>query len=421
MRLAAFCLSFLVLGAAQAQEDRVERSGLIIPLDDNGCFLRNSEGQFEIRWTDETKVALQANTRQLSAIEDGVLSYRVPSSKQTIEFAIPEGPVTGIKTLRNAGQVESALKVAADENWIAEHGLIARFGETLPQQLPTANDPRFVGAWDFRANPRTLTIDGQAYEISLKKGGQTDALLFGLIGTADCKPFVNRATAVGKLDGDVLIADEIHVLPIGDQTALDEPNLPRLLFIGDSISGNYDRGLRAALEGKFNVHHPPTNCGPSGKGRASIVEWLGAYDQPGRKWDVITFNFGHWDAGNTKEAYQENLEAVISELQKTGAHLVWVTTCPVPNGYETVDGLTEDGRAPGRKAGVMGKFLNPWAMDVLSSYRSITVCDQWRFVKKHEDALYKDWWAGQNVHFGGEQADALGQLLAEHILEMTGR
>lgn len=413
----AFLLFFFV-GAASARD---ERSGLVIPLDENGCYLRNAEGQFEIRWSDETEVALVANTRLLGAIKDGVFPYRIHSSSQTIEFAIPDGPVSGIRQLRNAGEVETALKEAADENWISERDLVVRFGEDLPQQLPTPDDPRFVGAWDFEAKPRTLTIDGKAYEISLKKGGQTDALLFGLLGTDDCKPFVNRATAIGKLEGDVLIADEIHVTPIGDQMALDDPDLPRLLVIGDSISGNYDRGLRAALKGKFNVHHPPTNCGPSAKGRANIVEWLGAYNQPGRKWDVITFNFGHWDAGRSKEEYQENLEAVIAELQKTGAHLVWVTTCPVPNGFEPVGGLTEDGKAPGRKAGVMGKFLNPWAMDVLSSYRSITLCDQWRFVKKNEDGLYKDWWAGDNVHFSGEQADALGQLLAEHILEMTGR
>ena len=79
----------------------------------------------------------------------------------------------------------------------------------------------------------------------------------------------------------MLIADEIHVLPIGDQAAHDDPKLPRYLFIGDSISGNYDRGLREALKGEFNLHHPPTNCGPARNGAKSIHHWLGAYEQPG--------------------------------------------------------------------------------------------------------------------------------------------
>ncbi|MFT5467386.1 MAG: hypothetical protein ACI8UO_002490 [Verrucomicrobiales bacterium] len=421
---AAFLIPIALIAiSASARENladgRVRDSGLIIPLDDSNCYLRNPDGQVEIRWTNKTEVALEANTRLLSAIKDGVFPYRIQATKQHVDFAIPDGPVTGIRTLRNANQLETALQEAADEKWIAETGLVVRFGEKLPQQLPTKDDLRFVGAWDHAANPRTLTINGEAYEISLKKGGQTNALLFGLLESSACKPFVNRATVIGKLEGDVIIADEIHILPIGDQTALDDPALPRYLFIGDSISGNYDRGLREALAGKFNLHHPPTNCGPSSKGKASIVEWLGAYDQPGRKWDVISFNFGHWDAGNSKDEYQANLEAVIAELKKTRAHLVWVTTCPVPNGSGLVGGLNEDGRAPGRKGGVMGKFLNPWAMEVLASYRDITVCDQWRFVKQNEGDLYLDWWAGDNVHFGGEQADALGQLLAEHVLKMT--
>ena len=36
-------------------------------------------------------------------------------------------------------------------------------------------------------------------------------------------------------------------------------------------------------------------------------------------------------------------------------------------------------------------------------------------VKDNEAALYTEWWAGKNVHFGGKQADALGRLLAGHV------
>jgi acyl-CoA thioesterase-1 len=158
-----------------------------------------------------------------------------------------------------------------------------------------------------------------------------------------------------------VIADEIHLHPIGDQAAQDDPKFPRYLFIGDSISGNYSAGLKNALEGRFNLHHPPTNCGPAGNGAKNIVNWLGAYDQPGRHWDVISFNHGHWDAGNDKAAYQRNLEKIIGELKKTGAKLIWVTTCPVPNGYDPAGALNERGKAPGRTAGVMENHLNPWA------------------------------------------------------------
>ena len=47
---------------------------------------------------------------------------------------------------------------------------------------------------------RTLTIKGKKYECSLKKGGQTKALLFNVLNR-DCKPFVNRARVVGQRKG----------------------------------------------------------------------------------------------------------------------------------------------------------------------------------------------------------------------------
>jgi len=387
-------------------------SGLIIPLDDDGMYIRNTDGQFEVRWTKQTQVALSINTRQFKDIKDGSLNYQVPASKEVIKFALPDGPITGIKPVRDPA---NELKVANDEKWIAEFGLILRFGESLPHQLPSKESPQFVGSYEFRDGPDQLTIDGTSYEVSLKKGGQTQALLFGVVGLEAVKPFVNQATVIGELDGDVIVASEIHIEPIGDSTSSDDPSLPRYLFIGDSISGNYDKGLRAALAGKANLHHPPTNCGPVGKGRSQIVNWLGAFKQPGRHWDVISFNFGHWDAGNTKAAYQDDLEAVIDALEKTNAKLVWVTTCPTPSGFPPAGDLDLDGKAPPRTSGVMKKYLNPWALEVVKRHPRITFCDQWQFVKEHESDIYKEWWKGNNVHFGGESSDALGRFLAAHI------
>ena len=249
----------------------------------------------------------------------------------------------------------------------------------------------------------------------MKKGGGTSVLLYNLLSVKDCKPFINKAAVLGRQKGNVVIADEIHVQPIGDQAALDNPKLPRYLFIGDSISGNYDKGLRESLAGKFNLHHPPTNCGPSAKGAKKILNWLGAYDQPGRHWDVISFNHGHWDSKNDKATYQANPERVIAELQKTKAKLIWVTTCPVPNGFDKAGSLDANGKATGRSAGVMQKYLNPWAAEVMARHPDITICDQWQFVKNNAGGLYTDWWAGKNVHFKGAPADALGQFVGEHV------
>ena len=411
-------LAFVSLASA-AEPVTVE--GLITPRDDDGMYVRNPDGQFEIEWTRDTRVALEVNTRLFKGIKGDGLHYKVHSSREVILFPLPKGPVTGVVEIQHKNHLERIIREAREENWIGERGLRLRFGEKLPHQFPSTEDPRFVGLWNWKAKPRTLTILGKSHEISMKKGGQTSALLFNVLGTKDCRPFVNRARIVGQRKGAVILATEIHLQPIGDQTASDDPKLPRYLFIGDSISGNYDKGLRTALAGKFNLHHPPTNCGPSAHGAKNIVNWLGAYGQPGRHWDVISFNHGHWDSKNDKATYQANLEKVITQLKKTKAKLVWVTTCPVPNGYPPVGDLSKDGRAPGRTAGVMKKFLNPWALEVIKKHPEIFICDQWQFVKDNGDDIYKDFWAGQNVHFGGESADRLGEFLARQVLEITNR
>jgi hypothetical protein len=61
----------------------------------------------------------------------------------------------------------------------------------------------------------------------------------------------------------------------------------------------------------------------------------------------------------------------------------------------------------------MKKYLNPWAAEVMARYPEISACDQWQFVQ--DTGLFTDWWAGKNVHFNGEPADALGAFLAEHV------
>tara|TARA_Y100000588_G_scaffold105639_1_gene115488 strand:+ start:8190 stop:9470 length:1281 start_codon:yes stop_codon:yes gene_type:complete len=413
----ALCFTVLCFLAKAAEPVVVE--GLITPRDNEGMYLRNPDGQFEIEWTDKTQVALEVNTRLFKGLKDGELHYRVHSSREVIRFTLPKGSVTGIVKVRSKGQLKKKLKEAREESWIGEYGLRIHFGESLPQQMATPDDLRFIGLWDPTTKPRTLTINGEKYECSLKKGGQTSALLFNVVGTKDCRPFVNRARVVGQRKGELILAEEIHLKPIGDQAALDNPKLPRYLFIGDSISGNYDRGLRTALAGKFNLHHPPTNCGSSSSGAKNVVGWLGAYDQPGRHWDVISFNHGHWDSKNDKASYQRNLEKIIAELKKTKAKLIWVTTCPVPNGFPLAGDLDKDGRAPGRTARVMQKFLNPWALEVMKKYPEISICDQWQFVKDNEDALFKEFWSGKDVHFRGNPADKLGEFLGRHVLQMT--
>jgi len=71
---------------------------------------------------------------------------------------------------------------------------------------------------------------------------------------------------------------------------IDDPSLPRILLIGDSISIGYTPSVRKLLTDKANVHRVPGNARHTGIGLENINKWLGD-----GKWDVIHFNWGLHD------------------------------------------------------------------------------------------------------------------------------
>src|SRR5690606_23630682 len=109
----------------------------------------------------------------------------------------------------------------------------------------------------------------------------------------------------------------------------DDPALPRVLLIGDSISIGYTLPLRKLLEGKANVHRIPTNGGPTTRGLEQIDSWLG-----NGQWDVIHFNWGLHDLKYASEngqltspekgrqqvpidEYERNLTRLVERLKQT--------------------------------------------------------------------------------------------------------
>ena len=143
-----------------------------------------------------------------------------------------------------------------------------------------------------------------------------------LLALAICT-LVTAAFAQKPVKSDVLAAIE------------DQPGLPRVLLIGDSISIGYTLPVRELLKGKANVHRIPTNGGPTKNGTVSIEKWLGT-----GKWDVIHFNWGIHDLkfmpdGKRQvepEDYEMNLRTLVARLKTTGAKLVWATITPIPDG-----------------------------------------------------------------------------------------
>jgi lysophospholipase L1-like esterase len=106
----------------------------------------------------------------------------------------------------------------------------------------------------------------------------------------------------------------------------DDPKLPRVLLIGDSVSRGYTQPTRAALAGVANVHRAPANCGPTAAGLKNLEVWLGD-----GKWDVVHFNFGIHDRATPPKDYAARLEQIAGRLQQTGAKVIWATTTPIPD------------------------------------------------------------------------------------------
>lgn len=188
----------------------------------------------------------------------------------------------------------------------------------------------------------------------------------------------------------------------------DDPALPRALLIGDSISIGYTAEVRTQLQGKANVHRIPTNGGDTNRGLASIDAWLG----DGR-WDVIHFNWGLHDIKRVKEgqldasadrvltpeAYQANLEALVTRLKKTGATLIWAATTPVPQGAA--------GRIPGDEIA-----YNALASAIMAGH-DVQVNDLHGYIAPQLATRQRP----ANVHFEAEGSAALGQKVAEVIAE----
>lgn len=187
------------------------------------------------------------------------------------------------------------------------------------------------------------------------------------------------------------------------QDVKDDPALPRVLLIGDSISIDYTLLVRKALAGKANVHRIPENGGPTITGTAKIDKWLGK-----EKWDVIHFNWGLHDLkimGEDKhqvevDAYEKNLRELVGKMKATGAKLIWASTTPVPEGNTT----------PPRKSGDVIVY-NSAAKKVMDDEK-ISIDDLYALVLPH----LAEYQRPGNVHFLAKGSEALAEQVSSVIL-----
>lgn len=204
----------------------------------------------------------------------------------------------------------------------------------------------------------------------------------------------------------------------------DDPKLPRVLLMGDSVSIAYSPYVRQELKDVANVHRTAANCGATktALGYYGLNRWL----KTGEKWDVIVFNHGLHDAsyrfpneqdkdneGNyaspargckpyvSIEEYEKNLHTIIGILRKTGAKLVFATTTPIPNSL--AEKYVENSEQP----------YNEVAKKVMKE-EGVFVTDLWEAVKPNQEKLQ----GPRNVHFREEGSEILGKNVAAAIREV---
>lgn len=173
----------------------------------------------------------------------------------------------------------------------------------------------------------------------------------------------------------------------------DDPQLPRVLLIGDSVSRGYTQSVRKHLAGKANVHRAPANCGPTSLGLRKIDVWLGDGN-----WDVIHFNFGIHDRNTPIVEYRQRLEQLVERMQQTGAKLVWASTTPIPDD------------AAKKQASESIVQRNKAAAEIMAKH-DVATDDLFFVVTPHLDKMQNP----NDVHFNATGYDFLGQNVADAI------
>jgi lysophospholipase L1-like esterase len=199
-------------------------------------------------------------------------------------------------------------------------------------------------------------------------------------------------------------------------SAADDPSLPNVLLIGDSISIGYTDPTRNQLAGKANVHRIPGNGMFSANGLANIHDWLGD-----TKWDVIHFNWGIWDTHllasdgsimsledeqsgkegkirTTVAEYTANLDKLVDIMLGSGAKLIWASSTPVlcrsSNRLGVIDKYNRAAYAVMRRKGVIINDLN-------------------QYIKPHLKEMQTD----DGCHFLPAGDEYLGKKVAESVLQ----
>jgi hypothetical protein len=185
-------------------------------------------------------------------------------------------------------------------------------------------------------------------------------------------------------------------------TDADKDDLPRVLLIGDSITGGYFSDVEKRLAGKAYCARLTTSKCVSDPSFSDEVHLLLKH----YKFAVIHFNNGLHGWGYSEDQYQDGLLKFLATVKENAgdAKVIWATTTPV---RERSD-LKQFGDRTERV-----KARNKIAAEIMKE-RDIPINDLYGLVEQHPD-----WHSTDGVHFNGQGKQAQAKQVAESVAKLV--
>jgi hypothetical protein len=183
-------------------------------------------------------------------------------------------------------------------------------------------------------------------------------------------------------------------------TDADKDDLPRVLFVGDSITRGYFGGVEKQLAGKaYCARLTTSKCVSDPTFNDELVLLLKQY-----KFAVIHFNNGLHGWDYTEDQYRDGLLKTVAAVNghSGGARFIWATTTPM---RESID-LKRFSEKTERV-----KVRNKLADEIVKENGTSTD-DLFELVKDHAD-----WQSTDGVHFNAVGNEALAKQVAESVSE----
>lgn len=183
-------------------------------------------------------------------------------------------------------------------------------------------------------------------------------------------------------------------------TDADKDDLPRVLFVGDSITRGYFGGVEKHLAGKaYCARLTTSKCVSDPTFDDDLLLLLKQY-----KFSAIHFNNGLHGWGYTEDQYRDGLLRTVAAVkQHSGdAKLIWATTTPMRESSDLQKFSERTERV---------KVRNRLATEIMKQHE-VPTNDLFEFVKDHAD-----WQSTDGVHFNANGNENLEKQVAESVMK----